>query len=210
MRKFVFTALSVMALASCQSGNDSETLTEKIEEQIKVKGEVCDYFNDEDVRDVFGLSGTSEIRRGENFGICSLDWKKDPSSNARSNYYSLSLNFSTLDAKSNEEAAKGFDMIISRMTGGMKISNDAIQEKAKEMGIDTDLSETLKEGVTIEGQTYSEVEGVGERAMWSAKTAQLTVLKGTEVFFLSADCGGNKVESLEKAKAMAKKVVAML
>lgn len=210
MRKLILSSLSIFALAACQSGSDSETLKEKVEEQVKAKGDVCDYLTDDDVREVYGLSEANTIRRNESYGICSLDWIKDPNAEGPFNDYSISMNFSTLNAKSEEEAAKGFDMIISRMSGGIKISNEAIQEKAKEMGIDTDLSETLKDGVTVKGQTFSEVTGVGEKAMWSVKTSQLTVLEGTEVFFINTYCGGDKAEALEKAKAMAKKVVAML
>lgn len=209
MRKLVLTIISVIALAACSS-ESQETLAEKIEDQVALKEDVCDYLKEEDIRAVYGLSDANKIRRNENFGICSLDWVKDPSKDARSNYYSLSMNFSTLNAKSKDEASKGFDLIISRMTGGMKISNQAIQEKAKEMGVDVDLSETLKKGVTLEGQTFSEVAGIGEKAMWSVKTSQLTVLQGREVFFVTVDCGVDKDEDLEKAKAMANKVVAML
>ncbi|WP_341226895.1 hypothetical protein [uncultured Arcticibacterium sp.] len=210
MKKIIITSLSAFVLIACQSGSDSETLSEKIEEQVKAKGEVCDYLKDEDVKEVYGLSDSHEIRRNENYGICNLNWKKDPSSDDASVYYSVSMNFSTLEATTKEEAKEGFDMIISRMTGGMKISNESIQEKAKEMGVDMDLSETLKDGVTIQGQSFTEIAGVGDKAMWSARTTQLTILKGTEVFFVNTHCGGDKVEALEKAKAMAIKVAAML
>ncbi len=234
MKKIISIIALGLIISACQSGEKSETLQEKIEASIpKTEREPCDLLKAEEVKQVAALSEV-ELTQNNNYGVCSFSWEVESekasqeesianilnaaksgdasavASTAQKGYYSVGLNFSTLTPKTKAEALEGYKTILERLNKGITVSKEQIAEKAKDLGLDDKNIEKYASDYTYKDEDRSDIEGIGEAASWSNKTSQLTVVSGTDIFFLTVKASGDKEKALSMAKEIAQLVIKKL
>ncbi|MGR3810183.1 hypothetical protein [Jiulongibacter sp. NS-SX5] len=232
--KTTLAAIAIsITLFSCSSGDSSDNnIEEALENGIpKSEQDPCDYLSIAEIKATMNLSDTLSIDQNSSYGVCSFNWEVpsekasqeasvqdilnaaktgDMSSLAGSmtaGYYSVGLNFSTFVSKTEEDAKRGYEGIIKSLSGGITVSKEAIKEKMEEMGIDSEAADRhVDRDVTYKDDAHVEVTGIGDAASWSSKTKQLTVLSGTDIFFLTVRAGDDE-NSKETAKSLANVVI---
>ncbi|UBM58380.1 hypothetical protein LAG90_16370 [Marinilongibacter aquaticus] len=225
-------AMSIFVFSCSNSSSDSSSLEEKVEAAIdKSDKSPCDFIDEDDIRSIFGVGTEVTMDKNDRFGICSFNWEvesEQASDDERlkatleatksgdmdkivaissQGTYSVGLNFTTAKPSSAADARKTYDTILKRMSEGITVKKEDIIKKAEEMGLDSKAIESHAEDTTISDGSHESVSGVGDAASWSSKTSQLTVLSGTDIFFLTVKASGDKEKSLSKAKELAESVI---
>lgn len=234
MKTKLFIFPLALALLNCSSGeNTDQTLDEKIEDMIpRSDQEPCDFLSLDEIKETFSLDQDIKVTQNNDYGICSYSWEiasektsEEDNINAILNaaktgnianavsgisqgYYSVGFNFSTIEASTGAEAKAGYERIIKRLSEGIKVSKETVSKKMEEMGLDSRAAEEYltEENLTYKNDQWTEVNGVGDAATWSSKTNQLTVLSGTDVFFLTVKAG-DKAKSQEMAEKLAAVII---
>lgn len=239
MKKLLFLLSSTLLFTACGGGSESNSLSDDIEEITasipSSEREPCNYIDEAMVREGFGVSDAIEITKSDSYGTCSFQWdglteaertaadeemtnamisavtsgNRPSMSDLQKGYFNVSLNFTTAKITSADQAASTYETINKRMSEGIKVSADQVKEKTSSLS-DEDIDNAIGDGVTFKGGQRTEINGVGDKAVWDAKLKQLTVLAGTDIFFMTVDAGGDQELSIEKSKEMAKKVISKL
>lgn len=231
--KYLIAAVSLL-LFNCSGEGDTkegETLEEKVENMIpRSEQNPCDFLTEDVVREAANVAPDITITNSNRFNTCNFSWEVESEKMSQEEYlaatmemvksgkvgnlkslqqgsYSVSLNFTNVELSGADQAKQTYETIKKRLTEGITVSKDAITEKAKEMGVDSKAVEKYAEDVTIQDKTLTDVSGVGDEAVWSTKSNQLTVLSGSDVFFINANASGKSEASLELAKKLADVVI---
>ena len=236
MKNLLLLSASLFLFVSCGGGDSENNLADDIEEitvsMPSSEREPCNYIDEATIREIFGVGNTIEITSSDSYGLCTFQWdgltevertaadeemtnammaavtsgKMLDRSAMQKGYYNVSLNFTTAKITDAASAASTFETIDKRMSEGIKISAEQVKEKTSSIS-DESVDAVIKDGVTFKGGKRTEINGVGDAAVWDSKLKQLTVLSGTDIFFVTADAGGDEALSVEKSKEIANKII---
>jgi hypothetical protein len=118
------------------------------------------------------------------------------------------LNFTTAKISDAANAAQVFETIDKRMSEGIKVSAAQIKEKTGGTSVsDEYVDKYAGDSVTFKGGKRTEINKVGDQAIWDSKPKQLTVLSRTDIFSLTVEAGGGEALSVKKSKELAEKVI---
>lgn len=236
IKKILLSFSSLLLFTACGGDTESSVSDdiEKITASIpSSERKPCDYINEKMVRETFGVGDDFEITMNDSYGTCSFQWdglteaertaadEEATSamlsaigsgniniSDLQKGYFNVSLNFTTAQITDAAGAARTFETINERMTKGIKVSADQVKEKTKGTSVsDEAVDKIIGDGVTFKGGERKDIDGVGDEAVWDTKLKQLTVLAGTDIFFVGSNAGGDAELSVEKAKELANKII---
>jgi hypothetical protein len=103
---------------------------------------------------------------------------------------SLLITFHGVDFPSTDEALRGFDQMVQRLSEG--VSSGAGSERFE-----------FQAG-------FEPSDGIGERAAWSEKLRQVSVVSGTRLFHVSLNTGGERSADRARAEEIARRIAAAL
>lgn len=236
MIKVLFLSSLIFLFAACGGGESSNSLSDDIEEVTSSipssEREPCDYIDEAMVRSVFGVGDAVEITANNSYGICSFQWdslteteraaadeemasamisavmsgKVLDKGAMQKGHYNISLNFTTYKIEDVADAVRAYEGINKQMSEGITVSADQVKEKTSSIS-DEAIEDAIGDGVTFKGGERTDINGVGDKAVWDSKLNQLTVLSGTDIFFMTVEASGDKELSIEKAKEMAEQVI---
>lgn len=236
MKKLLLLSSSIFLFAACGGGESSNNLSDDIDEITasipSSEREPCNYINEAMIREVFEVKEGIEVSSVDGYGMCAFNWdslseaertaadeemansmisavmsgKTLDKSAMQKGHYNVSLNFTTYKIKDAADAVRAYEGINKQMSEGITVSADQVKEKTSSIS-DEAVDDAIGDGVTFKGGERTDINGVGDKAVWDSKLNQLTVLSGTDIFFMTVEASGDKELSIEKAKEMAEQVI---
>lgn len=237
MKKILSLCASLFIFIACNSDSEnsmSDDIDEITASIPSSEREPCDYISEAMIREIFSVENTTEITKSDQYGVCSFTWDglseaarkvadeemqntmiaavtsgKMPDMKAlQKGQFSVSLNFTNAKVTTSAQAASTYDAINKRMSEGVTVSADQVKEQTKGKNIsDKAVDDVVGEGITFKGGTRTDIDGVGNAATWDDKLKQLTVLSGTDIFFVTVNAGGDEALAKRKSEEMAKEII---
>lgn len=232
--KLTYWILAISFLASC-GGNNTSTTEDAATEAAKAlfKENPCEILTEQMVRSAYALDESISITKDDTYGVCTYSWEQaeeaaseeeqlnavmeamrtgnmaSTKAIASKGHYSAGFNFSTISPKNASDAITSFENIIESLEAGVKVDREKIKEEMVKKGLDASTIDqyVAEEGITFSSGGMQAIAGVADRAMWSPKRKQLTVLSGTHIFFVNVDAGGDDAASLEMAKSLTNTII---
>lgn len=237
MKKLLFLCSSLFLFIACSGdsensiSDDIDEITASIPSSERAP---CDYISEATLREVFSVENTTEITKSDKYGVCSYAWdglneaerkvadeemtnvmiaavtsgKMPDTKDLQKGKFSVSLNFTNAKITTSAQAASTYETINKRMSEGVTVSADQVKERTKGKSVsDKAIDDVVGEGITFKGGTRTDVNGVGNAATWDDKLKQLTVLSGTDIFFITVNAGGDEALAMQKSKEVAKEII---